>query len=52
MRESYRLMLKSGNLGNSNLYMSLIFVGHEKALDKTFQEIQSTMEALVAKIND
>ena len=52
MRESYRLMLKSGNLGNSNLYMSLIFVGHEKALDKTFQEIQSTMEALIAKIND
>ena len=52
MRESYRLMLKSNNLGNSNLYMSLIFVGHEKALGKSFSEIQSTMEALIAKIND
>ena len=52
MRESYRLMLKSNNFGNSNLYMSLIFVGHEKALGKSFSEIQSTMEALIAKIND
>ncbi len=51
MRESYRLMLKSNNLGNSNLYMSLIFVGHERALGKSFTEIQSTMEALIAKIN-
>lgn len=52
MRESYRLMLKSDNLGNSTLYMSLIFVGHERALGKSFSEIQSTMEALIAKIND
>ena len=52
MREGYRILLKENNIGKSNLYMSLIFVGHEKALDKTFQEIQSTMEALIAKIND
>ena len=34
MRESFRLLLKSNELGNSQQYMSLIFVGGEKALDK------------------
>lgn len=52
MREAYRLMLKADNVGNSNKYMSLVFVGHSKALDLNFKEIQATMEALIAKIND
>jgi len=52
MRESYRLFLKNNELGNANLYMSLIFVGHEKALNLDFKNIQNTMKSLLEKIND
>ncbi len=51
MRESYRLLLKNNALGNSQKYMSLIFVGSEKALDKTFQEIDSAVKYLVGEVN-
>lgn len=50
MRESYRLLLKEGNLGNSQNYLSLIFVGFEKALDKDFQQMKSIIEGLLKKI--
>ncbi|MBR1942161.1 ribonuclease P protein component [bacterium] len=52
MRESYRLFLKSDGVGNSKLYKSLIFVGHEKALDMKFSEMQKTMKYLLEQIND
>lgn len=50
MRESYRLLLKSDNLGNSQKYMSLIFVGTERALNKQFSEIQSSIKKLIERV--
>lgn len=50
MRESYRLLLKENNLGNSQKYLSLIFVGTEKALGKNFDEINSSIKQLISGI--
>ncbi len=50
MRESYRLMLKSGELYNSQKYMSLIFTGGEHALDKKFEEIQNIIKNLLQRL--
>lgn len=50
MRESYRLLLKEKKLGNSQRFMSLIFVGSEKALDKSFNEIKASISKLLEKI--
>ena len=50
MREAYRLILKSNDLGNSQNYMSLIFVGGEKALDKNFTEIQNILSSLIRRL--
>ena len=50
MRESYRLLLKSGELANSQKYMSLIFVGHEKALSKKFDEVQIIIKKLLQEL--
>ena len=44
MRESYRLLLKENNLGNSQKYLSLIFVGTENALGKNFDEINNAIK--------
>lgn len=51
MRECYRLFLKNNELDNSNLYMSLIFVGHEKALNLDFTSMKNTMKSLLEKID-
>ena len=50
MRESYRLLLKSGETGNSQKYLSLIFIGGENALNKRFDEIQNTIKFLITRI--
>ena len=50
MRESYRLLLKENNLGNSQKYMSLVFVGGEKALSKSFNEIDFAVKSLIQGI--
>ncbi len=50
MRESYRILLKNGQVGNSQRFMSLVFVGTEKALGKSFQEIKSSIEKMLEKI--
>jgi len=50
MRESYRLLLKENKLYNSQKYMSLIFVGSEKALDKSFLEIKNIIEKNLERI--
>ena len=50
MRESYRLLLKENILANSQKYMSLIFVGYEKALDKNFDEIKSIVKYLLEEL--
>ncbi|MBR1460416.1 ribonuclease P protein component [bacterium] len=50
MRESYRLLLKKGELGNSQKYMSLVFVGTDNALGKKFDEIYSCIKKLLERI--
>lgn len=50
MREAYRQLLKEQILGNSQKYMSLVFVGTDKALDKSFDEIKSSITKNVEKI--
>ena len=50
MRESYRLLLKENNLGNSQKYLSLVFLGTENALGKNFSEIYSSIRSLVENI--
>ena len=50
MRESYRLLLKSGNTGNSQNYLSLIFVGGEHALEKNFSEMQYIIRKLLERL--
>lgn len=50
MRESYRLLQKEGNLGVSQTYMSLIFVGTEHALGKPFNEIKRIVTELLSRL--
>lgn len=50
MRESYRLILKSGITGNSQNYLSLIFIGGEHALDKKFNEMQYIIKKLLERL--
>ena len=50
MRESYRLLIKSNENENASQYMSLIFVGGEKALVKSMKEIQSIINELVWRL--
>ncbi len=50
MRESYRLLQKSGELGNSQQYLSLIFVGSENALDKNFAQMQNIIKKLLERL--
>lgn len=50
MRENYRLFFKDGTVGNSQQYMSLIFVGHEGALGKSFDEIKKSIKKLLEEI--
>lgn len=52
MRESYRILMKENNLGKSQDYMSLVFVGHEKALGLDYNKIKSTVLSLLEKIDD
>lgn len=50
MRESYRLLLKENDLANSQQYLSLIFVGHEKALGKSFKEVRFIVKNLLENL--
>ena len=50
MRESFRLLQKSGQIGYANNFMSLIFVGHERALGKNFSEINSIVKKLLGEL--
>ena len=50
MRESYRILQKENNLGNSQNHLSLIFVGGEKALDKTFLEMKEIVLKLLLRL--
>lgn len=50
MRESYRILLKENNLGNSQKYVSLVFVGSEHALGKSFKQIKSSIQKLLERL--
>ncbi len=50
MRETYRLQLKNKELGNSQKYMSLIFVGYERALVQNFDEIRNSIKTLIEEL--
>lgn len=50
IRENYRLLLKDEDVGNSQKYMSIIFVGHEKAIGKSFAEIGAIVKKLLGEI--
>lgn len=48
MRESYRIMIKENKVPNN--YLSIIFVGSAKLINKNFDEIDSIMRRLVEKL--
>lgn len=50
MRESYRLLLKENSVGNSQDFMSLIFVGHESAIGKSFDIMKKNIKYLLEDI--
>lgn len=52
MRESYRLLLKGGNVYKSKDYLSLIFVGFEKALKNDFSQTYKIIESLLSQIKE
>ena len=52
MRENYRLFLKNDSIQKSQKYVSLIFIGQDKALDKSFEEIKSIMYELLNGIKE
>lgn len=52
MRESYRLLLKDNKIFKSQQYLSLIFVGFEKALDKDFHQMKNIIYNLLNNIKD
>lgn len=50
MRESYRLLLKDNKIDKSQKYISLIFVGFDKALEKDFAQIKEIIYNLLENI--
>lgn len=52
MRESCRLLLKEGKIEKSQQFLSLVFVGFEKALGKSFSEIDKIVYELLSNIKD
>jgi len=50
MRESYRILQKENLLGNSQNYMSLIFIGTEHALDKDFHKMKHIISELLTRL--
>ena len=50
MRERYRHLIKEGQLGNSQKYMSLVFMGSDRALGKSFAEIKASISKMLERI--
>ena len=50
MRESYRVLLKEGKIGQSSRFMSLVFVGTEKALGKPYAEIKTSIQTMLERL--
>lgn len=51
MRESYRVLLKEGKIQESQKFLSIIFVGYEKSLDKNFLQMKDIVRNLIFSIN-
>ena len=47
MREAYRILSKEEKINYSQKFTSLIFVGYEKALEKSFSEIKEIVYKLL-----
>ena len=45
-----RLLIKNNDLGNTQKYLSLVFVGSESALDKRFSEINNIIKKLIEDV--
>lgn len=52
MRESYRLLQKEEAISKSQNYVSLIFVGFEKALQHDFKKMKSIVYKLLDNIKE
>lgn len=52
MRESYRLLQKEEAISKSQNYVSLIFVGFEKALQHDFKKMKNIVYKLLDNIKD
>ncbi len=50
MRESYRLLLKDKKIDKSQQYLSLIFIGLERALEKDFSQMKNIIYNLLDNI--
>ena len=50
IRESYRLLLKEEKIEKSQQYLSLIFVGFEKALEHDFDKMKTIIYGLLEGI--
>ena len=50
MRENYRLLLKDGQIDGSQQFISLIFVGMEKALGKNCSQMKEIMVKLLSNL--
>lgn len=50
MRESYRLLSKEKLVYGSNDYLSLIFIGYEKALGLDFAQMKDVVRNLLSKV--
>lgn len=50
MRESYRILQQNNELADSQNFISLIFVGHERALGKSFDEVKKNVKKLLEEV--
>ena len=50
MRESFRILQKNNDIGCADKFMSLIFVGHERALGKSFNEVKKIIKKLLGDL--
>ena len=50
MREAFRILQKNNEIPNTDQYMSLIFVGHERALGKSFDIVKKNVKNLLEEL--
>ncbi len=50
MREAFRILQKNNEIPNADKYISLIFVGHERALGKSFGIVKKNVKNLLEEL--